>query len=128
MVRLWTDVLEKGEIDNMENVRIIAAIVLLVIGTILSTISVIGTFRFKFVLNRMHAAAIADTGGLLFCVAGLCLLTGFSFVTLKFIAIIVFFWVASPVASHLISNLVYHTMEKDTAKNAGMVDEGKNTK
>ena len=107
----------------MENVRIIAAIVLLTIGTVLGIISVLGTFRFKFVLNRMHAAAIADTGSLLLCIVGLCLLTGFSFVTLKFIAIILFFWIASPVSSHLISNLVYHTMEKDTAKNVSMVSE-----
>lgn len=104
-------------------IRMILAMVFIGLGMILCVISVLGTFRFGFVLNRMHAAAIADTGGLFLCLAGLCLISGFSFTTLKFIAVVLFFWFAGPVTSHLISNLVFHTMEKDTGKNADMVSE-----
>lgn len=102
----------------MDDIRIILAIIFLGAGTVLNVLSVLGTFRFVFVLNRMHAAAIADTGGLFLCIVGLMLLTGFSFTTLKLFVIVLFFWFASPVTSHLISNLVAHTMEKDTQKNA----------
>ncbi len=107
----------------MSDAMMITAMVLIGIGMLLSIVSVLGTFRFKFVLNRMHAAAIADTGGLFLCILGLCLVLGLNFTTLKFVAIIIFFWFASPVTSHLISNLVYHTMVKDTGKNAEMVSE-----
>lgn len=102
----------------MENIKIIVAIILISIGMLFNIFSVLGTFRFQFVLNRMHAAAIADTGGLFFCIIGLILLTGFTFTSLKLLIIVLFFWFASPVTSHLISNLVAHTMEKDTEKNA----------
>lgn len=101
----------------MSDVRIIIAIILISIGMIFSVLSAIGVFRFKFVLNRMHAAAVADTCGLFFALVGLMVLTGFTFTTLKLGVIIFFFWVGSPVTGHLLSNLVYHTENEDVKDN-----------
>ena len=62
----------------MSTFRIILAIVLLSVGMLFILLSVIGVFRMKFVMNRMHAAALGDTCGLLFmilgliCIGGLC--------------------------------------------------------
>ena len=74
-------------------------------------VELLGVFKFKYVLNRMHAAAMGDTLGIGFSLAGLMVLSGFSFTTLKMGLIIVFLWLASPVSSHLIARLEVTTNE-----------------
>ncbi|MCR5685431.1 MAG: monovalent cation/H(+) antiporter subunit G [Lachnospiraceae bacterium] len=86
-------------------VREIIAAVLIVIGAVFSIVSVFGVFRFGYVLNRMHSAAMGDTVGILFVMIGLVVLSGFNFTSLKLIVIILFFWLAGPVSSHLLANL-----------------------
>ncbi|MCR5324676.1 MAG: monovalent cation/H(+) antiporter subunit G [Lachnospiraceae bacterium] len=90
----------------LEKIRIIAAIAFITVGVIFAVTSVIGVFRFKYVLNRMHSAAMGDTLAILFVLVGLVILSGFNFTSLKLLAIIFFFWLAGPVSSHLIANLV----------------------
>ncbi len=77
------------------------ALVLMGVATIV--LAVLGVFRFKYVLNRMHAAAMVDTLGILLILSGLMVLVGFSALFLKMLSIIVFMWMASPVTSHLIA-------------------------
>ena len=76
---------------------------LILMGVIVMALAVLGTYRFKYVLNRMHAAAMADTLGILLILSGLMVLVGFSALFLKMLIIIVFMWMASPVTSHLIA-------------------------
>ncbi len=83
----------------------------LLIGTLIFFIELIGVYRFQYVLNRMHATAIGDTLGIGICLLGLMFLSGFNFTTFKIGLIIVFFWLASPVSSHLISRLEVTTNE-----------------
>lgn len=64
--------------------------------------SVIGNYRFKFALNRMHAAALGDTLGLLGVILGLCFLNGLNATTLKLLAVVGLVWMTSPVSGHLI--------------------------
>lgn len=78
-------------------------------GVAVMIIATIGVNRFHYVLNRMHAAALGDTLGLGFVLLGVMIHNGFTFVSLKLLLIIVFFWMASPVCSHLISNLEVQT-------------------
>ena len=83
-----------------------AVIALLMAGGIFTLfVSILGVFRFKFVLNRMHSASIADTLGLLMIMLALMVTYGFDFASLKLLAMIVFMWLASPISSHLISKL-----------------------
>ncbi len=98
----------------LEKIRIVAAIIMITAGVIFEITSVIGVFRFKYVLNRMHSAAMGDTLAILFILAGLVILSGFNFTSLKLIAIIFFFWLAGPVSSHLIANLVRSVDEANT--------------
>ncbi|MCR5766873.1 MAG: monovalent cation/H(+) antiporter subunit G [Lachnospiraceae bacterium] len=98
----------------LEKIRIIVAIILITTGVIFEITSVIGVFRFKYVLNRMHSAAMGDTLAILFILAGLVVLCGFNFTSLKLLAIIFFFWLAGPVSSHLIANLVRNVDEANT--------------
>ena len=74
-------------------------------GLIILITSVIGLYKFDYVLNRMHAAAMGDTLGILFCLLGLIISAPDVWVMLKLLLIIVFLWVASPVSSHLIARL-----------------------
>ena len=101
----------------MEMFKDITAIVLISVGAVFMLISVLGVFRMKFVLNRMHSAALADTCGILFIIAGLMLLSGFTFMTLKLLLILVIFWLTSPVSGHLLSNMVKSTMGDEVASN-----------
>ena len=85
--------------------RYIIAGILLLIGISIVCIATFGIFKFKYVLNRMHAAAMCDTLALMICLLGVSVLYGISYITLKLILIIIFLWLASPVSSHLIARL-----------------------
>ena len=89
----------------MEVVRYLIAAVLLLCGVSIACIATFGLFKFKYVLNRMHAAAMCDTLALMFCLLRVAVIYGISFVTLKLVLIIIFLWLASPVSSHLIARL-----------------------
>lgn len=95
-----------------EWIRLIAGGALLLCGVIVFLIEVYGVYRMKYVLNRMHAAALGDTLGIGCSMAGLVLLSGFRFATLKMILIVVFLWITSPVSSHLLARLEAVTNEK----------------
>jgi len=95
-------------------IRDIVAVILILIGLLLFIIEIYGVFRFSFVLNRMHAAAIGDTLGLTFCLLGLILLSGFSYVSAKFLLVTAFLWISSPTASHLIAKFEVTTNESVT--------------
>ena len=85
--------------------QLIAGGTLIVTGLLTMCVAVLGIYRFHYVLNRMHAAAMLDSLGILFVILGLMVLSGFQFGTLKLALIIVFFWLAGPVSSHMISKL-----------------------
>ncbi len=96
----------------IEWVQFITGTGLLIAGLGIFFVQLIGIFKFKYVLNRMHAAAMGDTLGLGISLTGLIILSGFQFVSLKMALIIVFLWLASPVSSHLIARLEVTTNEQ----------------
>ena len=51
---------------DWELVRFIVSALLIVIGLFITITGVFGFYKFKFILNRMHSAAIIDTLGLFF--------------------------------------------------------------
>lgn len=83
----------------------------LVTGLVFMILAVFGVNRFHRALNRMHAAAMGDTLGILFVLAGLILIRGFSMDSLKLFLVILFFWTAGPVSGHMISRLEAMTDE-----------------
>lgn len=96
----------------IEWIRFLAGAFLLLFGLAIFAIEMVGVFRFKYVLNRMHAAAMGDTLGIGFSLAGLILMSGFTFTSLKLFLVIVFLWFSSPVSSHLIARLEVTTDEE----------------
>jgi multicomponent Na+:H+ antiporter subunit G len=81
------------------------AALLMLAGLFVLLSAVLGLFRFRYALSRIHAAALVDTLGILLMLAGLAVAEGFTVTSLKMAAVVVFLWCASPVASHLIGRL-----------------------
>ncbi len=96
----------------IEWIRFLAGAFLLLFGLAIFAIEMVGVFRFKYVLNRMHAAAMGDTLGIGFSIVGLILMNGFNFISLKLFFVILFLWFSSPVSSHLIARLEVTTDEE----------------
>ena len=78
---------------------------LMLCGLFLMITGVIGQFRLKYVLNRMHAASMGDSLGLLLIIAGLCISAPDVWVVCKFLLTAGFLWITSPTGSHLIARL-----------------------
>lgn len=87
----------------LEWLRFLVGTALIICGLVVAMVATFGLFRFKFVLNRMHAAALCDTLAIGTVLLGLIVINGFTFPSLKLLLIILFLWFASPVSSHLIA-------------------------
>ncbi len=96
----------------IEWIRFIVGGGLLLCGLAIFVIEIIGVFRFHYVLNRMHAAAMGDTLGIGFALLGLIVISGINFTSLKLFLVIVFLWFSSPVSSHSIARLEVTTDEE----------------
>lgn len=98
----------------IEWIRFLIGSLFILTGIVIFFTELFGVFHFKYVLNRMHAAAMGDTLGISACLIGLMIFSGLNFTTLKLFLIIVFLWFASPVSSHVLAKLEAATNEKLT--------------
>ena len=98
--------------DILTILRMIIGTAFIFAGLLTIVLAIIGIFRLNYVLNRMHVAATCDTLGMLFILVGLVFFEGISFTTLKLVCIVIFFWISSPICSHLIAKI-----ESQTNKN-----------
>ena len=97
---------------NISLIRFIIAAVLIMIGILIMVIQTFGVFRLNYALNRMHAAAMGDSLGIMMIVLGMMVIYGISFASLKLLTVLVVFWFASPVCSHLLAKLEVSTNEQ----------------
>lgn len=95
----------------MEMLRFILGVAFIFMGLLVFVIQLVGVYKFKYILNRMHAAGMGDTMGISLCLIGTMFLFGWCFTTLKIALIVAFLWLASPVSSHLIARLEMTTNE-----------------
>ena len=95
----------------MEALRFILGVAFILMGLLVFVIQLIGVYKFKYILNRMHAAGMGDTMGISLCLIGTMFLFGWGFTSLKIALIVAFLWLASPVSSHLISRFEVTTNE-----------------
>lgn len=117
--------------EVIEWVRFIVGTVVLLCGLSIFVVEIYGIFHLKYVLNRMHAAAMGDTLGISISLIGLMIFSGFNFTTLKMMLIVAFLWLASPVSSHLIARLEVSSGDKGDAhyeKDMILTQEGELTK
>ena len=71
-------------------IRLIACIILTGTGLCCLVSGVVGVFRFKYSLNRIHAAALLDTVGILLMLLGVIVATGFTMTSAKILIVIAF--------------------------------------
>lgn len=76
-------------------------------GLFFFMVGTLGIIRFPDVFTRAHSASKCDTLGAILCLSSLVVLEGLSIVSLKIIVILVFVWIASPTATHLIAKAEY---------------------
>lgn len=95
----------------MEWLRFAVGAAFLLAGLVIFVIEMIGVFKLKYVLNRMHAAAMGDTLGISASLLGLIIMNGLNMLSLKIFLIILFLWISSPVSSHLLAQLEVRTNE-----------------
>lgn len=95
----------------LEWIRFVLTAACMLVGLFLLMEGVISQYRFHYVLNRMHAASMGDSLGLLMVVAGLCISCNDGWTILKFLMAVLYLWLTSPTASHLIARLELTTNE-----------------
>lgn len=89
----------------LETVRFIVSALLTLAGLFVLISGVVGVFRFKYALSRIHAGALFDTLGILLMLLGVIVAEGFTIAALKMVLVIAILWLTSPVSSHLIGRL-----------------------
>lgn len=93
-------------------IRFIIGAIFLLAGIVFYVIQFIGVFRFRYVMNRMHAAAIGDTMGSSLMMLGTVILNGLQMSTLKILVIIAALWLTAPVSAHMLGRLEVMSKEK----------------
>ena len=102
-------------------IRLIACILFTGTGLCCLVSGVVGVFRFKYALNRIHAAALMDTVGILLMLLGVICAIGFDVTCLKILVVIAFLWMTSPVSSHLIGRMEI-TINDDLDHDMAVID------
>ena len=101
---------EREKTPMIDNLVTAAGLVCFLFGLFVFFSAVLGLFRFDYVLNRMHAAAVGDSLGIFCVLIGLMLLHGWSLSAAKTLLIFVFLWLTSPVCSHLVAEMEVSTV------------------
>ncbi len=73
-------------------------------GSFFMIVSAVGILRFPDFWARLHAASVGDSGGMILLVAGMCLQSGLTLITVKLIAIGIFLFITGPTATHAVAN------------------------
>lgn len=95
-------------------IRLIIAVPFLLFALFIFFSEVLGFYKFTYVMNRMHAAAMGDTLGIASVLIAVGILTGELSAALKLLLILVFMFLTGPAVTHLIAGA-----EVETHRNAG---------
>ena len=86
---------------------------LCVVGGLFALLTaLLGLFRFDYALNRLHAAAIADTLALGLVLLGVMVAVGFRIQ-----------WYTSPLSSHMLAQFEYRAGQEDLARYLELPEE-----
>ncbi|MBQ9268788.1 MAG: monovalent cation/H(+) antiporter subunit G [Oscillospiraceae bacterium] len=94
-----------------EWIRFWITAVLLAAGIVYLVAGVVGNCRFRYVMNRVHAAGLGDTMGLFFTAAALAVSADGAASGIRLFLPLVFLWITSPVSSHFLSQIEYFTQK-----------------
>lgn len=95
----------------IEWIRFGAVAFFFAVALVMLFISILGTYRFRFALNRIHCAAMNDTIVLMFFFIGSIFAIGLDIMLVKFALIIFIQWCTCPLTSHMLTKAEYLTDE-----------------
>lgn len=99
---------------NISEIVKYAAVILILISSVISVISAFGMIRFPDVYTRIHAATKSTTLAVLLTLIGVFIYfwAGESFISVRIILGILFVFLTAPVAGHLIIRAAYRSKVK----------------
>lgn len=106
---------------TLEWIRFAIVALLLLAGLFTMVVALLGLFRFDFALNRIHAAAMADTLSLLLFIAGAIVAVGFHAVAWKLALVVALQWCTSPLSSHMLAKFEF-TADENLAQHVDISD------
>ncbi len=90
--------------ENLEAARVFVGSAIVLIGAVASVAGSVGVVRFPDFYTRMHAASVTDTLGAMLVLGGMMLVAGWSLVTFKLFAILIFLLFTGPTSSNAAAN------------------------
>lgn len=73
-------------------------------GVFFAVTGAFGMLRFPEFWSRLHASSVAESGGMILIVFGMCLQAGWSLILVKLILIGLFLFITGPTATHAVAN------------------------
>ena len=113
--------------ETLNLIRLIAGCLFITLGIIGFLVEVLGVYRLGYTLDRMHFAGSGDTLAFAEIILGAVIINGINFSSVKLILVLLFFWFASPVSSHLIARLINYT-EEDKESHFHVCDDDESRK
>ena len=98
----------KKEDQKMEWLKFWITAVLLILTLIAMFTAVLGSRRFGFILNRVHAAGISDTVAVFLSALAVAIGLWQGFPALKILLVVIFMWVTAPISAHFLGLIEYH--------------------
>ena len=92
----------------MTEILHIIADILVLAGTIVIIIGLIGVYRMPDFFTRLHAASVIDTMGTMMITLGLTFYEGLNLISIKLLLIMVFILITTPAAAHALAKSALH--------------------
>ncbi|MEM7440379.1 MAG: monovalent cation/H(+) antiporter subunit G [Pseudomonadota bacterium] len=73
-------------------------------GSFFTIVGALGIVRLPDFWARLHASSVAESGGMILIILGLCLQAGWGLITVKLIIIGIFLFITGPTSTHAIAN------------------------
>lgn len=89
------------------NIYNIISTIFILSGLFFVLAGTVGLLRFPDFYSRMHATGKCDTLGEGLIITGLIIYNGLNFISLKLLLLVIFIFVANPVATHAIARAAY---------------------
>lgn len=96
----------------LDMVRDIVTLALLLCAIAVELFAVLGQYRLRYSLNRVHAAGMGDTLFVFFLLLAAAVQFGLTMNSLKIVLVLILLWITSPLSSHLIGQMVELTDEQ----------------
>lgn len=77
-------------------------------GLFFIVVGTIGLLRLPDFYSRMHATGKCDTLGVGLTITGLMIYNGLNFISVKLLFLVIFIFIANPVATHAIARAAYN--------------------